>query len=292
MIGSFLQFLEFEKRYSAHTVTSYQTDLNQFISYLDSQNFNVAINNATHNEVRSWMVHLMQEGKAPASINRKIASLRTYYKFLLSREEISANPMERIKPVKNRKMLPEFIQEKDIIQVLDHSIFPDGFPGLRDMLVFELFYGTGIRLSELIHLKEVDVSFNKKQIKVLGKRNKERIIPINDNLAQLIEGYKKLKKTTFESEHLDNLIVTNDGRQAYPMFINRLVKKYLNLLNVGKRSPHVLRHSFATHLLNKGADLNAVKDLLGHSSLAATQVYTHNTIEKLKKVFELAHPKA
>lgn len=293
MVDSFIKYISFEKRYSQHTVSSYKSDLNQFSQYLSS-NFQILnLQESTQLMVRSWILSLMDSGIAPKSVNRKIASLRSYYKFLLKREEISKDPTAKVKLLKTPKQLPNFVAESELSDLLDKAEFPDDFEGQRKKLILELFYGTGIRLSELIGLLETNVDLGQKTIKVLGKRNKERIIPISESLCEVISNYKKVKKTSLENVHSGFLIVNNSGEQSYPMMIQRVVKSYLQgLKSIDKKSPHVLRHTFATHLLNKGADLNAVKDLLGHTSLAATQVYTHNTLDKLKSVFDQAHPKA
>jgi integrase/recombinase XerC len=293
MVQSFLKYLEFEKRYSRHTVISYQTDLDQLSGYLDLNYTGTAIETADFRILRSWLISLIESGIQPRSVNRKIATLRSYFKFLRKHGHITADPMLKVKVLKTKKSLPYFVNEPEIIKMLDGHNFGDDFPGLRDKLILELLYGTGIRLSELIGLETSDVNLNDGTIKVLGKRNKERIIPLNQELIKLIKSYRDLKKSEVTENEITCLIVNNDGGKCYPMMIYRTVKKYLDIFSVvEKKSPHVLRHTFATHLLDKGADLNAVKDLLGHSSLAATQVYTHNSLEKLKKVFDQAHPKA
>lgn len=293
MINSFLRYLAYEKRYSTHTLSSYEIDLNQFQAYLQEhlqQNDPAA---ATHLHIRSWIISLVEEKLQPRSINRKIATLRSFYKFLLKREHISLDPTIRIKALKTAKALPHFVQEKELTQLLDQFPFPADFAGARDRLVLELLYATGIRQAELLGLREESTDLTAGTIRVLGKRNKERLIPLPASVVLLLEKYIQEKKTVFGHNASPHLIVTDKGEQAYPMFVYRLVKKYLGTFTSSdKQSPHVLRHTFATHLLDKGADLNAVKDLLGHSSLAATQVYTHNSLEKLRKVFEQAHPKA
>jgi integrase/recombinase XerC len=293
MVDSFIKYISFEKRYSQHTVNSYKNDLNQFSQYLSSNFQTLNLQESTQLMVRSWILSLMDSGIAPKSVNRKIASLRSYYKFLLKREAISKDPTAKVKLLKTPKPLPNFVDESEISDLLDKAEFQNDFEGQRKKLILELFYGTGIRLSELIGLLETNVDLGQKTIKVLGKRNKERIIPISESLCEVISNYKKVKKTSLENVHSSFLIVNNNGEQSYPMMIQRVVKSYLKgLKSIDKKSPHVLRHTFATHLLNKGADLNAVKDLLGHTSLAATQVYTHNSLDKLKSVFDQAHPKA
>jgi len=293
MIDSFLKYLSYEKRYSQHTINSYQTDLIQFETYRQIHHGSCRLEEATHRMIRGWMVFLVELNYSPTSINRKIASLRSYYKFLLKNSSISKDPTYKIRMLKSGKKIPHFVKEKEIIKLFDEFDFGKEFKGIRDKLLLELLYGTGIRLSELIHIRPADIDIYDQTVKVLGKRNKERIIPLNSELILLINHYITLKKEKFTGNASEYLIVTNSGEKCYPMLVYRIVRKYLNLFtSIDKRSPHVLRHTFATHLLNKGAELNAVKDLLGHTSLAATQVYTHNSLEKLKKVFDQAHPKA
>lgn len=227
------------------------------------------------------------------SINRKIASLRTFYQFLMKYHDLPKDPTYKVRNVKTAKKLPAFAREPEMDTLLDPSVFSDDFQGWRDRLIIELLYCTGIRLSELIGLRDSHVDLLRKEIKVLGKRNKERIIPFPSSLIMVISSYSTLKKLEKFKNEEGFLIVNNKGKQSYPTLIYRVVKKYLDVYsNAEKKSPHVLRHTFATHLLNKGADLNAVKELLGHANLAATQVYTHNTHEKLREIFRQAHPKA
>jgi integrase/recombinase XerC len=236
---------------------------------------------------------LVEDGLNARSVNRKLASLRTYYKFLIKQGTLTKSPTEKVKPLKTDKSLPVFVNESDLFKLLDKFEFSDDFGGKRDRLILEILYGTGIRLSELLSLKDSDIQTSKNTIKVLGKRNKERIIPMTNSLKSLISDYLEIRNKTFEKTHNNIFLVTNKGTACYPMFVYRIVGKYLNFCTtIEKKSPHVLRHTFATHLLNKGADLNAVKDLLGHAGLAATQVYTHNSLDKIKKVFNQAHPKA
>ena len=291
MIQSFLKYLCSEKRYSNHTLIAYEKDLGQVQNYLKAE-FEISnFNEVKHVHLRGWIVELTDTGFSPPSINRKIAALKSFYKFLVAREYLEANPAEALKLLKTDKNLPSFVKESEINLLLDSIEYNTGFGSQRDKLLLELFYNTGIRLAELKNLKETDVNFYKKTIRVLGKRNKERILPINDPLVQLIKEYLNLKKT--EGMESIFLFLTDTGKPLYPMFIYRKIKSYLSLVTTqSKKSPHVLRHTFATHLLNKGADLNAIKDFLGHTSLAATQVYTHNSIEKLKEAFNQAHPKA
>lgn len=292
MIDSFLNYLRFEKRFSNHTVISYQNDLSQFEIYL-KKNFEEEPQSAQYGMVRSWIVQLSEDKLDPLSINRKVASLRSYYKFLLRQELITKDPMMKIKILKTKKKLQHFVKEADMVTVLDQQAFDDNHEGWRERLVLELLYGTGMRLSELINLKENQINLRERTIRVLGKRNKERVIPFSDSLVSIIESYRKSRNKEIEGRDHGCFVVSDTGSKCYPMLINRIVKKRLGAhTSSEKRSPHVLRHTYATHLLNKGAEINAVKDLLGHSSLAATQVYTHNSTEKLKKAYDQAHPKA
>jgi len=293
LLDSFLKFLEYEKRSSTHTITSYREDLRQLKTFLNSTFEITDFAEVRHTHLRNWIIELMENGMNPSSINRKIACLKSFYKFLKGREFIENNPASRLQPLKTEKRLPSFVQESDLNHLLDiYEPNSEDFSALRDYLVLELFYGTGIRLSELIGLRIGDINAYDHTIKVLGKRNKERVIPIPQSAVENIKKYTKLRNEQFNSEN-DKLFLTDAGKVLYPMFVQRLIKKSLSAVKtLSKKSPHILRHTFATHLLDKGADLNAVKDLLGHTSLAATQVYTHNSIEKLKSAFDQAHPKA
>ncbi len=293
MIETFINYLKFEKRFSVNTIISYQTDLLQLQEFLETAYQEKELSAASHPMIRSWIVALVEKDLDSSSVNRKIACLRSFYKFLLKQELITTNPTTKIKILKTPKRLPHFVLENDMVSMLDHNDFVKDFFGRRDQLIVELLYGTGMRLSELINLRISQVNLHERTLKVIGKRNKERVIPFSVGLVSLIDNYLSLKKKELlETEH-DFLLVTDTGEKVYPMFIQRVVKKYLKVYSsVEKKSPHVLRHTYATHLLNKGAEINAVKDLLGHTSLAATQVYTHNSMEKLKKVFDQAHPKA
>ena len=295
MIDSFIRYVRFEKRYSDHTITAYEKDLIQLEEFASNELEKDTIQELTFKDVRSWIFFLSENEYTNKSINRKIATIKSYYKFLLSREVISTNPTERIQPLKTEKKLPVFLKESEITNLLDNISFDESsdFENSRDKVIFELLYGTGIRLSELTNLKMKDVSFYGNTIKVLGKRNKERLIPLNANLVNTIREYLSKRKILESINDEECLLLTASGNQVYPMLVQRVIKKYImKVSSISKKSPHVLRHTFATHLLNKGADLNSVKDLLGHSSLAATQVYTHNTMSKLKAVFDQAHPKA
>jgi integrase/recombinase XerC len=292
MIASFLKYIQYEKRFSRHTITSYRTDLKQFQEYLRTVYDNTPAEAADYGLVRSWIVSLSDEGLDASSINRKIASLRAFYRFLLRGEHLQKDPMQRVKGVKVKKKLPHFVKESEMSSVIDSPVFTDDLPGRRDKLILEMLYGTGMRLSELIGLRDTDVNLRGGVLKVLGKRNKERVIPIAKPVVTAIEEYRSVRNREVDRQEHGKLLVNDSGGPLYPLMVYRTIRKYLGPASVEKKSPHVLRHTFATHLLNRGAEINAVKDLLGHSSLAATQVYTHNTMEKLKKIFDQAHPKA
>jgi integrase/recombinase XerC len=293
MVNSFLDFLKTEKRYSQHTVAAYRTDLAQFQAYLAQTYEESDLTKGTHPMIRSWILTLMENGVEAKSVNRKLAALRTFFKYLLRNKKLELNPMLKIVAPKIRKKLPVFVEEVTMVKLLDQFEFEESFSGLRDRVVLEFFYGTGMRLSELIDLKDSAIHWKEGVVKVKGKGNKERIIPVPQAVLAVASNYAKEKTKLNLCNTGSNFVVTDQGDEVYPMFIYRLVKKYLShVSSIEKKSPHVLRHTFATHLLNKGADLNAIKDLLGHSSLAATQVYTHNSIDQLKKIFDQAHPKS
>lgn len=267
--------------------------MSQFENYI-RETFGLGLTEATHNHIRSFMVDLMEQKSSENTVNRKISALRSFYKFLLREDKLVQNPMQLIKAPKIPKRLPVFVEAQKLDHLLDGAgFFADDFNSKRDHLVIELLFGTGIRLAELIGLKETDFDLYAGTIKVIGKRNKERIVPVNKPLINQLNSYIELKKLQKFNNNLLNLIVTNTGAAAYPKLIYRIVHSYLSLVSTNdKKSPHVLRHSYATSLLNGGADLNAIKELLGHASLAATQVYTHNSIERLKTIYKQAHPKA
>lgn len=290
MIKPFLEFLQFEKRASTHTVKSYHTDLEQFQKYLLFQYDCAEPEKAKSPMLRSWIVSLMEEGLNPSSINRKIASLRTYYGFLRKKKHIQDDPSKILSALKTRKKLPAFVEEKSMEMLFEEGLFSEDFEGIRDRLILELLYGSGIRLSELVNLEIKDLNLPARTIRVFGKRAKERIVPVSTSLVALLTKYIEHRAPAEETEIL---LLTDAFKAVYPVFVQRKVKQYLSAVTtLSQKSPHVLRHTYATHLLNRGADLNAIKELLGHAGLAATQIYTHNSIEKLKKTHQQAHPKA
>ncbi|GAB4009719.1 tyrosine-type recombinase/integrase [Spirosoma sp. KCTC 42546] len=292
--SDFLQHIRYEKRLSHHTLTAYANDLEQFTLFLATECNVDQPERADFRHIRSWIVSLVEADMDKSSVNRKIATLRSFYSFLMRRNVINLDPMAKIQALKASKRLPQYVEEKPMDMLLNDIEFPDTFEGIRDKLVLELLYGTGIRLSELTGLKTADVNLYDKTIMVLGKRNKHRIIPLTQPLFELVQQYSQLKEKEFSGQADSTILIVSDkGVPAYPVLIQRIVKRNLALVTtLEKKSPHVLRHSFATHLLNRGADLNAIKDLLGHSSLAATQIYTHTSLEQLKKTYDQAHPKA
>ena len=290
-LDEFLKYLKLEKRYSPHTIKAYQIDLTQFQDYLE-ETYESVLQKVKHPMVRSWLAQMLDYGISPRSVNRKITALKSFYKFLLKEEIIKEDPTLKVIPPKMSKKLPAFVEEGQMSQLLDELDFTDDYAGVRDKLMIELFYSTGIRQAELINLKIKDIDFSSNVIKVLGKRNKERLIPLTIELRQKIDAYLNIRAELSIKDSL-YLLLTNKGKKLYPTLVYRQVNHYLSqVTSLDKKSPHVLRHTFATHMLNNGADLNAIKELLGHANLSATQVYTHNTIDKLKKVYNQAHPRA
>ena len=292
-IQSFLDYLKYQKRYSPHTIRSYHDDLAQFFGFLDTNFGEASLDAIGHNQVRSWLASVRERDITARTINRKISSLKSFFKYLVKSGVLEQTPMRRVLTPKISKRLPDFITESDAGKLMGSLENSEDWKGLNTKMLISLFYTTGMRLSELVNLKETQVDFAKKQVKVLGKGNKERIIPIAQDAIVMIKDYIQLKKKEFAAPD-STLLVTERGRKMYPKYPYLLVRSFLSseVKTLNKKSPHVLRHSFATHLSNNGADLNAIKELLGHSSLAATQVYTHNTIEKLKNVYKKSHPKA
>jgi integrase/recombinase XerC len=290
-VNAFLSFLQFEKRYSLHTITAYSNDLVQFFDFIETQYDKVPLEQISGSMVRSWLAGMKETEMTGKSLNRKISSLKSFFKYQIRQERLVKSPMETVISPKITKRLPAFVAEQDMEQLLAHLAFAEGWKGYTEKMVIQLFYATGMRLSELILCKESQLDLSKSVIKVLGKGNKERIIPISKNLSQELANYIQEKPEAANGN--PHVFVTEKGKSLQPRAVYSFVKFYLSqVTTLQKKSPHVLRHSFATHLMNNGADLNAVKELLGHASLAATQVYTHNTIEKLKEVFAKAHPKA
>lgn len=288
-IQVFLTYLQNEKRYSVHTVTAYKQDLEDFLQYISSQYELTDITQAKYQMIRSWLAQLLNQGIVARSVNRKISSLRSYFKYQLKQGNISLSPMVKIVPPKTAKKLPVFVDKSKINKLFDAETgvyFDNTDAGLRDKLILLTFYSTGMRLSELIQLKRADVDLHRMQLKVLGKRNKERIIPITNELKQLFEKWMNTHTAPY-------IFADENGLPYGPTQVYKIVNHYLSMVTtIEKRSPHVLRHTYATHLLNEGADLNGIKELLGHANLAATQVYTHNSIERLKQVYKKRHPRA
>lgn len=284
----FISYLSSERRLSQNTIISYSNDLDQFHFFLN-ENFNITsqISEVSFHIVRSWVANLFENGVQPRSINRKISTLKSFFKYLEREELIDANPMLKVVGPKASKNLPLFVKENEIKLLLEEVTFDEGFIGKRDKLIIEIFYLTGMRLTELINIKLTDLDFHNKSIKVIGKRNKERIIPLSDSILTSIQSF------IYEFDLKEFLITNSKGNKVYSKLVYRVVRKYLSkITSINKKSPHILRHTFATHMLNNGADINAIKDLLGHSNLNATQVYTHNTVEKLKSIYKQAHPRA
>ncbi len=291
-VERFLQYIKFEKRFSPNTVVAYENDLDQFFKYQQVTYEISDVQEINHTMIRSWIVSMMEAKISARSVNRKITTLKTFYRFLLRDGMVTLNPMLKIQSPKTSKRLPVFVDQGKMDLLFDQVDFGEGYEAVRDKMILELFYATGMRLSELVNLKETDIDLNNCQIKVLGKRNKERVIPFTNTLRHVIEKYLNTKKENF-SPNTNHLFVTDKGKPVYQKLIYRIVTERLgSVTTLDKKSPHVLRHTFATHMLNHGADINSIKEILGHANLSATQVYTHNTIEKLKKVYKQAHPRA
>ena len=287
-IKDFLEYLKFEKRYSEHTITSYSNDLLKFHNYLEDYYEGVIFHSIKSLHLRSYMVFLLEKKMAKSTVARKISSVKSLFKFLLKQQIVDSSPADLIETPKLDKKLPSFLKEDEIINLLNVIEFEDSFFGLRDKLLITLFYQTGVRLSEIIELKEDDVRVD--DIKVLGKRNKERIIPLSGKVKNLITEYRNIKHLEFPN--IKYFFIGDKGNKMYEKFVYRKVNYYLSMVSSKqKRSPHILRHTFATHMLNNGADLNAIKEILGHENLSATQVYTHNSFEKLKSIHKQSHPR-
>jgi len=293
-IQTFLDYLKFEKRYSQHTIISYQNDLTSFFDFIEVEFAVTDLTAIASTFVRSWLAQLKEGGMESKSINRKISALKSFFKYQLKKGILQTSPMTTIISPKIKKRLPQFVEEKDTNTLFTYVEFPDSWEGNTHKLLFGIFYNTGMRQAELVNLKESQIDSGNGSIKVLGKGNKERVLPVSNELMRSVQQYIAEKRKVFEDFDSEFVLVNNKGKKLYPKYVYNVVHKYLGQsgTTIDKKSPHILRHTFATHLMNNGADLNAVKELLGHSSLAATQVYTHNTIEKLKDVYKKAHPKA
>jgi integrase/recombinase XerC len=290
---SFLKYLQFEKRYSEHTIRAYRSDLNQFYLFSSNTSDNCNDLQINHKIIRNWIVFLIESNISTRSINRKLVSLSSYYKYLIRTGVITENPLDKVIKPKTGKKLPNFIAKNQMNNFLDNFDFGNDFEGVRNRLIIELFYATGIRLSELVNLKNTSIDINKQTIKVLGKRNKERIIPFTPNLKIHIVAYLQIKQEKLLTEKNEYFFITKSGKKIYDKLVYRVVNKYLHYATtLEKKSPHILRHTFATHMLNNGSDLNTIKELLGHANLSATQIYTHNTFEKLNTIYKQAHPRA
>lgn len=290
-VQDFFHYLRFEKRYSPNTILSYATDLTLFTQYVAAEYPQLSITDATHFHIRGWLASLKSAGETATSINRKRSTLNSFYKFLLAKGITQSNPVSKIPSLKKPERLPAFLKESETEYLLEEIQFSEGFAGFTERMICELLYQTGMRRAELLNLKETDIEWSLQHIRILGKGNKERLVPLNPSLAVTIKEYIAEKKKIVNTDSSQLLVLPN-GRPLYEGYIYKTVKKYLtNITTQNKKSPHVMRHSFATHLLNNGANIQAIKDLLGHSSLAATQIYAHNNIDKLKEIHKLNHPR-
>lgn len=292
--GRYISYLINEKRCAAHTIKAYTCDLDQFQSYLIFQYTIDNLKDVTPEIIRSWVVSMVESGISSITIKRKLSTLHSLYKYGVRFNHLAYDPSQDISAPRAKSQLPVFYQKEEMTTLLDTVTFPDGFEGVRDKIVLEVLYATGMRSAELVGLRDADISEMRKEIKVTGKRNKQRIIPVSDRLLEMLKYYKEIRNQQLgELNKSGVLIVSNNGNDAYPKLIYRIVNKYMNIVTTQKhKSPHKLRHTFATHMLNAGADLNTIKELLGHASLDATQIYTHNSIDQLKNIYKQAHPKA
>jgi integrase/recombinase XerC len=290
---SFLQYLQIEKRYSPLTVRSYLNDLDQFDKYLVAQNLPGSPESITSHDIRSWIVSLLENGYTSVSVHRKVSCLRVFYRYLRKEGFTKADPLEKVVLPKMKKKLPVFVDEDSLNKLLDDYDFGGDFKGIRNRLIVEMLYLTGIRRAELTGLHDIDVDIEGATVKVTGKRNKQRIIPLLKSFTARIKEYIKVRNEAFPVIENRWFFISNKGNKLYDKYVYNIVRKYLTMVTtIEKRSPHVLRHTFATHMLNRGADLNSIKELLGHANLSATQIYTHNSFEKLRKVYKQAHPRA
>ena len=294
VVIDFIHYLQYEKRFSTHTVISYQNDIESFMSYLEKAFELNNVEEITPVMVRTWILTLIEEGISTRSVNRKLSTLKSFFHYHIKVGTIKKSPMDQVHAPKMSKRLPEYVAEDDMKQLFNSELFADTFEGWRDRAVIELFYATGMRLSELINIKKQDIDFYDNSVKVLGKRNKERIVPLTPTVRKVFEKYFSLWEENFGALNKNSFIfATSKGNKMYPKAVYNIVKRYLDMITtIDKRSPHVIRHTFATHLLNNGADINAIKEILGHANLAATQIYTRNSIEKLKSIYKQAHPRA
>ncbi|MDA0177159.1 MULTISPECIES: tyrosine-type recombinase/integrase [Mesoflavibacter] len=293
LLKTFLEYLLLEKKYSQLTVTAYKKDISAFQQYLEDSTSNKDLKEVSYQDIRQWIIHMVNLGMSNRTVNRKVSALNSFYKYLIKIEEISSNPLSTHKALKTSKKNQIPFSETEINAVLNTISHAQTFEGARNKLIIELFYATGIRRIELINIKLKDIDLENKTVKILGKRNKERLIPLIQTIITSINQYLNYRDQLENSNQCDYLLVTQKGVKLYETLVYRIIKDYFSVVTSKiKKSPHILRHSFATHLLNKGAEINAVKELLGHSSLAATQVYTHNSIAQLKKVYQKAHPRS
>jgi integrase/recombinase XerC len=289
----FLNYIKFEKRYSLNTFCAYKKDLEQFFTFLLSAYQTEDEISINHLMIRSWLVYLMENKINPRSVNRKITTLKSFFKFLKKEGVIVENPMSKILSPKTNKRLPVFVEKDKMDQLFDNIIFENTYIDQRNRLILELFYATGMRITELVNIQMKDIDIYNSNLKVLGKRNKERIIPFSNKIKETIIQYLALKNQYFPTIPENSFFLTKGGKKIYQKLVYRVVNYYLSMITtIDKKSPHVLRHTFATHMLDNGADINAIKEILGHANLSATQIYTHNTIEKLKTIYKQAHPKA
>ena len=290
---SFLQYLRVEKRYSPLTVRSYINDLDQFENHLIYGGFSGNPSDITTGDIRSWIVSLVEKGYTAKSVHRKISSLRVFYRFLLKGGYVTSDPAAKVVLPKIRKRLPEFVAETSMDKLLDGNEFGDDFTGIRNIVIIEMRYTTGMRRAELTGLKDTDIDIQGATVKVTGKRNKQRIIPLLKPFILRLEQYIKVRNENFPDRAEGWFFISDRGNKMYDKYVYNTVRRYLAMVTtIEKKSPHILRHSFATHMLNRGADLNSIKEFLGHASLSATQVYTHNSFEQLKKIYKQAHPRA
>lgn len=290
-VTDFLRYLKFEKRYAAHTLTAYEKDLAQFAQFLQGEFDITDILSVSHFHIRSWLAGMKDAGQTERTINRKMSSLNSFFKYLLKQQCLKKNPVRQLHAMRLPERLPSYIKETEADRLLEELQFDEGFKGFTDRLICELLYQTGMRRNELLQLKETDIEWSLGQVRILGKGNKERLVPVGDMMLDALKAYIAEKKNIADHDQ-DHLLILETGQHLYAGYIYRTVKRYLSMVTtLKKRSPHILRHTFATHLLNNGANIQAIKDLLGHSSLAATQVYAHNNIEKLKEIHKMSHPR-